>query len=101
MLDGTISMDPGVSKSDWVKWYENSLAALPPGVYEMIVHLAYDDPEMQGATADHPDWGAAWRQSDFDMVRSPEFAQFLHAHNFTLVSWRDLSTRLQNSSKTK
>src|SRR5207237_5565465 len=55
LLDGTISMNPGVSKSDWVKWYENSLAALPPGVYEMIVHLAYDDPEMQGATADHPD----------------------------------------------
>jgi chitin disaccharide deacetylase len=101
VLDRVISMDPGISKGDWATWYENALAALLPGVYELVVHLAYDDAEMQGATADHPDWGAAWRQSDFDMVRSPEFAKFLHDHNFTLVSWRDLSTRLQNSSKTK
>ena len=98
VLDRIISMDPGVSKADWAKWYENALAALPPGVYEMIVHLAYDDPEMQGATADHPDWGAAWRQSDFDMVRSPEFAQFLRQHNFTLVSWRDLSQALSKNA---
>src|SRR5438067_1310017 len=52
VLDRVISMDPGISKGDWAVWYENALAALPPGVYEMIVHLAYDDAEMQGATAD-------------------------------------------------
>ena len=28
----------------------------PTGVYELIVHVAYDDEEMRGATADHPDW---------------------------------------------
>ena len=33
------------------------LAPLPPGVYQLIVHLAYDDEEMRGATFDHPDWG--------------------------------------------
>jgi hypothetical protein len=97
VLDRIVAIDPGVSKADWMKWYENSLAALPPGVYEMIVHLAYDDPEMQGATADHPDWGAAWRQQDFDMVRSPDFAQFLRDHGFTLTSWHDLSQRFQKS----
>ena len=90
VLDNIISMDVGVSKADWVKWYENALAALPPGVYEMIVHLAYDDEEMRGATRDHPDWGAAWRQSDFDMVRSPEFRQFLKDQGFILVGWKDL-----------
>jgi hypothetical protein len=52
------------------------LAPLTPGVYELIVHLAYDDEEMKGATWDHPDWGSAWRQSDFDLVRSPEFRDF-------------------------
>ncbi len=32
---------------------------LPPGVYQLIVHLAWDDEEMRGATWDHPNWGAA------------------------------------------
>ena len=41
--------------------------------------------------------GAAWRQADFDMVRSPEFGQFLRAHNFTLVSWRDLNQVIRRS----
>jgi chitin disaccharide deacetylase len=56
----------------------------------MIVHLAYDDEEMRGATWDHPDWGAAWRQLDFDMVKSAEFRQFLKQQGFVLVTWREL-----------
>jgi hypothetical protein len=64
-------------------------------VYELIVHLAFDDDEMRGATANHPDWGAAWRQHDFDMVKSPEFRQFLHDQGFILVGWKDLSRATQ------
>lgn len=89
-LDGMISMDPGTPEREWLDWYKKQLTPLKPGVYEMIVHLAYDDEEMRGATHDHPDWGAAWRQSDFDMVRSPEFRQFLKEQGFILVGWKDL-----------
>jgi hypothetical protein len=46
---------------------------------------------MRGATADHPDWGAAWRESDLDLVRSPAFRDFLREQGFVLVSWRDLA----------
>jgi hypothetical protein len=46
---------------------------------------------MRGATWDHPDWGAAWRQSDYDLVRSAAFRDFLSAQGFVLVSWRDLA----------
>jgi hypothetical protein len=70
------------------------LQSLGPGVYELIVHLAFDDDEMRGATADHPDWGAAWRQHDFDMVKSSEFRQFLKDQGFVLVGWKDLSRAL-------
>jgi predicted glycoside hydrolase/deacetylase ChbG (UPF0249 family) len=91
LLDGIISMDPGTPERDWLDWYKKQLTPLQPGIYEIIVHLAYDDEEMRGATHDHPDWGAAWRQSDFDMVRSPEFRQFLKDQGFILVGWKDLS----------
>jgi chitin disaccharide deacetylase len=91
LVDRVVSIDPGVSAAGWAAAYEKMLAPLPPGVYELIVHLAYDDDEMRGATSDHPDWGAAWRQSDFDLVRSDRFRDFLKAQGFVPVKWSELS----------
>ncbi|HEX3320234.1 MAG TPA: polysaccharide deacetylase family protein [Terriglobales bacterium] len=94
LVQSVVSMEPGVSASDWLNWYKEHLAALKPGVYQLIVHLAYDDDEMRGATYDHPDWGAAWRQQDFNMVKSPEFRQFLKDQGFVLVTWKELAKAL-------
>jgi predicted glycoside hydrolase/deacetylase ChbG (UPF0249 family) len=92
LVDRVVSLDaPGAPASEWPDAYEKLLAPLAPGVYELIVHLAYDDEEMRGATWDHPNWGAAWRQADFDLVRSKRFRDFLKAQNFTLVKWKDLA----------
>jgi predicted glycoside hydrolase/deacetylase ChbG (UPF0249 family) len=96
LVQRVIGIDPGIAPKDWAAWYMKSLAALPPGVYELIVHLAYDDEEMRGATWDHPDWGAAWRQSDFDMIRNPEFRKFLADQKFILASWNDLAKAAKN-----
>ena len=85
-----ISIAPGVPEREWLNWYKGALAPLKPGVYELIVHLAYDDDEMRAATSHHPDWGAAWRQSDLETVSSGEFQQFLRDQHFVLVKWRDL-----------
>ena len=71
------------------------LAPLGPGVYELILHLGYDDDEMRGATFDHPDWGAAWRQWDFDLVRSAEFRDWLKQQGFQLITWRELAKARQ------
>jgi hypothetical protein len=79
-----------VQPDQWLKTYENMLQPLGPGVYELIVHLGFDDDEMRGATWNHTSWGAAWRQRDFDMVKSPEFRQFLKDQKFVLVGWKDL-----------
>ena len=95
-LDKVITMNPGVSKLDWVGWYERQLSSLHPGIYQLIVHLAYDDDEMRGATKNHPDWGAAWRQQDFEMIRSPEFRRFLRDQGFILVNWGQLSERYRS-----
>jgi hypothetical protein len=87
-------MTPGVDAAHWREWYEKTLAPLKPGVYQLIVHLAYNDEEMQGATWDHPDWGAAWRQQDFDLVKSSEFQKFLKDQGFVLVTWKELAKAL-------
>jgi hypothetical protein len=92
-LDRVITMDPGVPPNRWFDWYKRNLSSLKPGIYQLIVHLAYDDQEFRGATFDHPDWGAAWRQRDFDMVRSAQFRQFLREQKFILTNWGELSKR--------
>jgi len=91
LVDEVLQITPGVAADQWLKTYENMLRPLGPGVYELIVHLAYDDDEMRGATWDHPDWGAQWRQQDLDMVKSPELRQFLKDQGFVLVGWKDLA----------
>jgi predicted glycoside hydrolase/deacetylase ChbG (UPF0249 family) len=94
LIDQVVSIGPGVAIQDWLAAYKQMLTPLPPGVYQMIVHLAYDDEEMRGATWDHPDWGAAWRQADFELVQNPEFRRFLREQGFVLVGWKDLARAL-------
>lgn len=94
LIDRVLEMRPGVPIEKWADAYEQMLRPLPPGTYQLRVHLAYDDEELRAATADHPDWGAAWRQADFDMVRSAEFQRFLRDQGFQLISWKDLARAL-------
>lgn len=91
VLDGVLQIRPGVPQSQWLDAYKKMLQPLAPGTYQLIVHLAHNDAEIQGATFDHPDWGAQWRQNDFDVVSSPEFQKFLKDQGFILISWKDLA----------
>ncbi len=90
-IDQVLMLETAVPREQWVEAYQEMLKPLPPGVYQLIVHLAYDDEEMRGATWDHPDFGAAWRQADLDLVRSPGFREFLRQEGFILIKWKDLA----------
>jgi len=94
LVEKVIEIEPGIDAKDWAAWYRKQLEPLGPGVYQVIVHLAYDDDEMRGTTSAHPDWGAAWRQHDQDMVKSAEFRQFLKEQGFVLVGWKELAKAL-------
>ena len=91
LISQVLSIGTGVSIADWRSAYEKMLEPLGPGVYQLTVHLGYSDEEMRGATWDHPDWGAAWRQADLDLVRSAEFRSFLRRQGFVLINWGDLA----------
>jgi predicted glycoside hydrolase/deacetylase ChbG (UPF0249 family) len=86
-----LQIRPGVPRKRWLKAYEHMLAPLGPGIYQLIVHLGYDDSELEGITSGHPHWGARWRQSDLEVVRSPQFQKFLREKGFILVRWKDLA----------
>jgi chitin disaccharide deacetylase len=89
-IDRTLDINPSVAPQDWAKFYTDELKKLEPGVTEVIIHLAYDDAEMRAATVDHPAWGAAWRQRDFEFFTSDAFRKVLQENNIKLITWREI-----------
>ena len=89
-IDRMITIGPNIPADGWSKFYSDAIKTLQPGVTELIIHIAYDDEEMRGATVDHPDWGAAWRQRDFQFFTSDTFRRLLQENQIKLVSWREI-----------
>ncbi len=75
-------------------YYTSILNNLQPGVHLIILHAAYDDREMQGVASDHPDYGAAWRQADFDFFTSKTCKDLLVKNNIHVVTWREIRDKV-------
>ena len=94
VLDNVVIAGEGLKPDQTKAFYLNAVKNLQPGLTEMIVHLGHDDSELQAVMVDHVDYGAAWRQRDFDIVTSAEFKQALHDNHVILVHWRELQKAL-------
>jgi len=94
LLNSVLIADPSIHPSDWKTFYANAIKNLKPGITEVIVHLGHDDAELQAVMVDHADYGAAWRQRDYDVVTSPEFKKVLEENHVILVRWKDLKKLL-------
>jgi predicted glycoside hydrolase/deacetylase ChbG (UPF0249 family) len=95
MLDSVVIANPTVQSANWKNFYLDAIKNLKPGLTEFIVHLAHDDAESQAVMVDHPDYGAAWRQRDYDAITSPELKKALEDNHVILIRWSDLK-KLQN-----
>lgn len=84
-----------VKPENWKPYYLGIVRGLKPGLTELIVHLAYDNAEMQAVTEGHPAYGSAWRQRDFDVITGPEFRQALQDNHVTLVGWKAIKELTQ------
>src|SRR6266700_4114298 len=89
LLNSVLIADPSIHPSDWKTFYASAIKNLKPGITEIIVHLGHDDAELQAVMVDHADYGAAWRQRDYDVVTSPEFKKVLEENHVILVRWKD------------
>jgi hypothetical protein len=90
ILDAIVIAGQGLHPDQTKNFYLNAIKNLKPGLTEMIVHLGHDDSELQAVMVEHDDYGAAWRQRDYDIVNSPEFKQALRDNHIILVHWKDL-----------
>jgi predicted glycoside hydrolase/deacetylase ChbG (UPF0249 family) len=99
IMPGAILMATGGKPENWASFYLGLIRSLKPGLTELIVHLAYDDAEMQAITEGHPDYGSAWRQRDFNVITSPEFRQALKDNGVTLIGWRAIQEHYRKNGK--
>ena len=90
VIDQVYSATPEDFKKGMAAFYEGVLLGLKPGVNEIIVHLGYRDAEMSGVAYNHPDWGAKWRQADFDFFKSNRCKELLRQQNIQLITFREI-----------
>lgn len=69
-------------------YYLRGLRALKPGVTELFLHPALEDPQALA-------WSAQWHKRLWEMrfLQSGEFARALEQEGFLLTSWRDAPLR--------
>ena len=65
--------------------FERQLAALPPGVSQLILHPCVDSPELRAITSD---W--KWRVADYRLLSEEDIPGLLARHGIRAVRWRDL-----------
>ncbi len=90
IVEKTYTAEPKDFESGMAAYYEKVLTNLTTGVQVLLIHTAFDDAEMQALSVNHPEWGAAWRQADFDFFTSDKCRQLLKDNNIQLLTWRAL-----------
>jgi hypothetical protein len=90
IIDETHTATPTDFEKEMEQYYTQLLNNLKPGLNNLLIHLAYDETEMQAITIDHPNWGATWRQQDYNFFTSETCKELLKKNNIILVTWREL-----------
>jgi predicted glycoside hydrolase/deacetylase ChbG (UPF0249 family) len=76
------------------EYYTDSIKALKPGLNMLLIHTAFDDPEMQAITKDHPNFGAVWRQVDLEFFTSLTCKNLLKDQGIKMISWKEIKSIL-------
>lgn len=81
-------------KGKLADYYEQVLNDMKSGLNLILIHPAFNTDEMQAITVDHPNFGAAWRQLDFDFFISQKCHSKIIEKDIKLISWRDIKRLL-------
>jgi chitin disaccharide deacetylase len=75
-------------------FYRKVLSSMKPGLNCILIHAAFDNKEMQDITSGQINYGAAWRQADFDFFTGNECRQLIEKNNIRLITWREIRDKL-------
>ncbi len=87
VVEKIFGIGSNVPYTSWTQSYIDMLDQMVPGLNEIVVHLGYDNAELQAMMINHPDFGAKWRQNDLNAMNNPGFKKALKDKNIHLVNW--------------
>jgi chitin disaccharide deacetylase len=94
ITDKIIMAEPADFKGGMKIFYTKALKELPAGLNVLLLHAAHDDSEMKAVTIDHPDYGAAWRQADFEFFTSDDCKKLLKDNNIKVITWKEIRDKI-------
>ncbi|MDO9374720.1 MAG: polysaccharide deacetylase family protein [Bacteroidota bacterium] len=94
LVDKLYMAQPADFKTGMAAFYTNVMKSLQPGLSCILLHAAYDNAEMQAVTIDHPEYGAAWRQADFEFFSGEACRKLIKDEHIQLVTWREIRDKL-------
>jgi chitin disaccharide deacetylase len=95
MVDRYFMAEPNVNPERWEEYYVGLIENLKPGVSQIIIHVGFDTDELQAVMIDHPHYGSAWRQRDFDVLNGEKIKDTIKDNNVKLVTWREIGKLLK------
>ena len=90
VVDNFLMLPGEAVNGDWHAMYRNFIAALIPGLNEIVVHLSYDNEEMKAIAVGHEDYGSSWREKDLNVILGKAFQDLLRENNVQLVTWKQI-----------
>jgi chitin disaccharide deacetylase len=76
------------------EFYTSVINGMKPGLNVILIHLAFDESEIRAVTIDHPDYGSAWRQADYDFFTSEECKKLLSNNKIKVITWREIRDKI-------
>ncbi len=83
---------PDSFQTSWFDRYKQMIEDIKPGLNELIVHPSLNNEEMQGITIGHPNYGAVWRQNDYNTMVNDEFKKLIRKNNIYLITWKEIQS---------
>jgi predicted glycoside hydrolase/deacetylase ChbG (UPF0249 family) len=97
VVDNVFMAMPDDFKNGMDNYYSGALKTIKPGLNCILLHAAYDNDEMQAVTVNHPDYGAAWRQADYNFFTSDKCKKLLTDEKIKLITWKEVRDKLVRS----
>lgn len=90
LVDNMFMLNVDGPDASWENEYGKMIEKVVPGLNVMIVHLAYDNAEMQAVAINHPAFGATWREKDLNYVQSQTFHDLIKEKEIQLITWKEI-----------
>ena len=90
LVDKVIMAESKDYASGMETFYSDALNNIQPGLNVILIHLAFDDEEMNAVTKGHDSFHAPWRQTDYDFFTSDKARELIEKNNVKLVTWREV-----------